>query len=173
MDADTFDGLLRSFATAATRRGALRALAGGALGVGTIRAEAAGASTKCGTFGVKCDKRRVNACCGVGDCLGGRCQCRGEDFIVNGGCFAQATCELNAVTCSSRCGNARGRGGLDGCFCGTTVENSALCFRNGPLCERTCRSNDDCPIGQACFKSDCAGGAGTCFEPCPGKHLVV
>ena len=172
MDGQRFDRLVRAWGKS-TRRGA----AGLAAGTAAMLLPGGAAAARCTKFGAACGRRRGDRCCGDGTCRGGRCACpRGAEGI-RGACFLRGDCAPDAAVCDGRCGKTPGgEPGEDGyhdCYCGTTVGDQTVCFRNASLCDPPCATSTDCPDGHACFASNCQGpsGSGACLKPCRRRHL--
>lgn len=174
MDADRFDGLVRSFGQARSRRQTLRGLVGaaaaGALALGGQEADAA---TRIG--GSSCTRGRQ---CKTGKCIGTpghkTCSCSktyptctSGGTCLHGGCF-------RSESCATGCGNGVSCGaGVSSCYCSETVGGVPVCYSNENFCTegRPCQANGDCPVGQACVNVSCVGCSppvpAVCLAPCP------
>jgi hypothetical protein len=150
MDAERFDGLVRTFGQTRSRRQTLRGLVGAAIGALALGGRDVSAD-ECKRNGKACKK---NSQCCSGNCVGGtggkandgtcqqpdgapcttRCDTTTQDCLANGTCVTRcaipADCGASCVTCTG------------GVYC------------RGPVAGSLCSSLSDCPPGQFCRRED-------------------
>jgi hypothetical protein len=181
MEQERFDGIVRLFGRATTRRagiGTLAALAAAALGRSVEQADAKpGKAGPCGNGSQKANQCKKDSDCCTGYCkqgvcrgvpLGGKCsatrKCRGKAVCVNGKC-ARSAPVCDATTCPQGCCN------------GTTCvpyanQDAGTCGTGGAAC-LPCLQGDSCLDGvcaASCIAEGavCTAGVDTCCAPVTG-----
>jgi hypothetical protein len=191
----SLDELAKGLATGTLSRGkALRWMGGALLGAALASVPGVAWANDCRRLGREC--RRDSQCCSgncvrrgddtVCACPEGRTRC--NDRCVNlmrnerhcGSCFNRCDEGEECVDgeclvqsgCPSGCpGIQCGTGGLGGCFCTPTAEQTCACLESA-LCADLlpCNTSDDCPQGTLCV-SGCEGTSPTgkvCRPLCSG-----
>jgi hypothetical protein len=177
LDSERFDGLVRAFNQARSRRQALRGLAGfaaGAFALGGREAAAAAkpADAKCSS-GSQCAS---GTCIRYGKCkkksgkLTGMCRCACSETALcptgkscrNEACFADCPTPIvcpegEPVFCNQE----------KGCQCWETDLGPSCTSRDAYCGSRGCTASADCPTGQVCQDND-----PTCFENCAPNFCI-
>jgi hypothetical protein len=185
MDSNRFDTLARTIANHPSRRDLLRALVGatvaGVLALGKDGAEAAVSIRERAPRRLTSPRQchgRANVPCGDGCCEAtsvcidegcapaGAANC-GDGYCPAGSTCSSGTCYPESIlwgcsaesACESQCPHSIN----PFCFCGTTVEGDAICYRDDHGCDRAeffCTSSRACPRGSVCV--DLTDGCGGC-----------
>jgi len=169
MDPERFDGLVRSFGQARSRRHALRGLAGvAAAGALALGGQEAAAGSRIG--GSRCDRDRQ---CATGTCLGsGRCSCSAKQSDCkqpNNPCKS-AACNTTTKTCETE-----NKG--PGFTCTTSTCQDGTCTCQDGTCTSCAQSCAGCCDGTACSDGDidsvCGSGGGACISCDPGQRCAA
>lgn len=181
MDGTRFDSLVRTVATASSRRVMLKALGGGALAAALGLGGPSGAAA-CNRKGARCGRGEGGCCDGLRCCTNGRgdgrCRALLNDPDNCGACGSRcptgATCVHGTCSCdpfNNQCPNE-----VDGqCTCGAVVSAGgflAACADRNSACDldRPCAGNADCPPRSVCLRgcreATDPDGPNRCSRPC-------